>query len=115
LLFALGRRIKAVRNQAGAYVSVVRAALNRLLGMAGKPEQRGGVEDDERDVAAALDTGDEVRGAERALEQGFDPQDPEQSQRAALELARRRRHGDAYAIADAVQLHRRAAAAGPDT
>jgi hypothetical protein len=100
------RASEAERNSlAGTHVSVVRAALNRLLGMAGTPEQRDGAEDDERHIAAALDTGDEVRGAEHALEQGFDPQDPEQSQKAALELARRRRHGDAYAIADAVDSY----------
>jgi hypothetical protein len=87
---------------AGSHVSYVRAALNRLLGMAGAPIPEDDVEDDESKVADALDTGDEVGGAENALEQGFDPQDPKQSPKAAVAIARQRQHADADAITYAV-------------
>ena len=97
-------RSEAERNSlVGNDVSYVRAALNRLLGLSenreGKPEV---VDDGQQDVASALDTGDEVGNSDDALEQGFEHRDQPPPDRAAAELARRRREQDAQAIVDAV-------------
>ena len=106
--FMRGRRrdfgkVEGERNSlAGQHVSYVRAALNRLLGMADAGQQNLTGDDDEKTAAAALDTGDEVGDGQDALDRGFDPNDPKQSARAAAELAKLRRQQDADAIASAV-------------
>jgi len=105
--FMRGRRrdIKASEAErsalSGSNGSFVRSALNRLLGLNSLTHQGAG-EISEEEAAAALDTGDETAGDADALEQGFDPQDPKQSPKAALELARRRRQADVAAIVAAV-------------
>ncbi|MBB4263754.1 hypothetical protein [Bradyrhizobium sp. CIR3A] len=105
--FMRGRRreIKASEAErsalAGSHASFVRAALNRLLGLSVSTTESAG-EVGEEEAAAALDTGDETAGDVDALEQGFDPQDPKQSPKAALDLARRRREADVAAIVAAV-------------
>jgi hypothetical protein len=84
----------------GSNVSYVRAALNRLLGLAATEAKKvDELEDDEPNVASALDTGDEVGNSQDALERGFEHR--ERSPPAA-ELARRRREQDAEAIVSAV-------------
>jgi hypothetical protein len=105
--FMRGRRrdIKptgAERNAlSGSHASFVRSALNRLLGLQSSLSQTDG-QTTEEEAAAALDTGDETAGDANALEQGFDPEDPKQSPKAALEQARRRRRADVAAIVAAV-------------
>ncbi|MGY3396458.1 hypothetical protein ACVWW6_009049 [Bradyrhizobium sp. USDA 3311] len=104
--FMRGRRrdikpTEAERNAlSGSHASFVRAALNRLLGLGSSTEGAGEISEEE--AAAALDTGDETAGDADALEGGFDPRDPKQSPKAALELARRRREADVAAIVAAV-------------
>jgi hypothetical protein len=85
-------------------VSLVRSFLNRGLGIldAGKTNED---DTDAETAASALDTGDETGGDENAIEDGFDPQDPKQSPKAASDLARRRRASDANAIAEAVTTY----------
>jgi hypothetical protein len=106
--FMRGRRrefgkTEGERNSlAGNNVSYVRAALNRMLGVTETPPKGPASDDDERAAASALDTGDEAGSKEDAVDRGFDPQDPQQSAKAAADLARWRRENDAYAIACAV-------------
>jgi hypothetical protein len=106
--FMRGRRRQIVPSEAernslgGTHVSLVRAALNRLLGLAAAPGPSEAGQDLESNIASVLDTGDETGEAENALEHGFDPRDPRQSPKAAIELAKRRRRADATAIAYAV-------------
>jgi hypothetical protein len=82
-------------------ISLVRAFLNRGLGLIG--EGAGGRNpEDESAFASALDRGDETGGDDLAVDAGFDPTDPAQSPKAAAALARRRRSSDAAAISGAV-------------
>jgi hypothetical protein len=104
--FMRGRRrdIKASEAErsalSGSNGSFVRAALNRLLGLGSLGDVQGAGETSEEETAA-IDTGDETAGDE-AVDEGFNPQDPRQSPKAALELARRRREADVGAIVGAV-------------
>jgi hypothetical protein len=106
--FMQGRRREIKRSEGerhllgGSQVSFVRAALNRLLGLKSTQEIEGAAEVSEQDAASALDTGDETADKNDALEEGFDPQDPKQSPKAALDLAKRRRAADVAAIVYAV-------------
>lgn len=105
--FMRGRRrdvasTETARNSlAGGHVSYVRAALNRLLGMAEDAEAEDAA-DLEPDVADALDRGDEVGDARHAVDEGFDPDDPKQSAKAAARSDRQRRAADAESISAAV-------------
>lgn len=104
--FMRGRRrdIKASEAErsalSGNHASFVRAALNRLLGLTSSATPI--AEIGEEEAADVLDTSDETAGDSDALEEGFDPQDPKQSPKAALDLVRRRREADVAAIVAAV-------------
>jgi hypothetical protein len=88
---------------AGSHVSLVRAFLNRALGLVTPSTPPPASENDASDIVAALDTGDEIKNAEQALEKGLDLQSPGQSVKAAAELAKKRSYADALDIANGVQ------------
>src|SRR5262249_27153926 len=107
--FMRGRRrriepTEAERNSLlGSHVSYLRAALNRWLGMTPTADPKPGADDeDEEDVSEALDTGDETRQGNRALEDGFDPQQRKRQHRSPEELQAKRHEADAEAILYAV-------------
>jgi len=105
--FMRGRRREIKGSEAersalsGSHASFVRAALNRLIGLKSAALQSAG-DISQEEAATALDTGDETAGTNDALEQGFNPRDPKQSPKAAVELSRKRRQADIAAIVAAV-------------